>query len=71
SIDETNAAMREGMTRLLHKVQEEYPHPEGAYWVPRRMGGSAPTMEEARMLEEVELAERARKQAEREAKSRR
>jgi len=71
SIDETNAAMREAMNSLLRKVQEEYPHPEGAYWVPRRMGGSAPTIEEARVLEEIELAERARKQAEREAKSRR
>jgi 1-acyl-sn-glycerol-3-phosphate acyltransferase len=71
TIDETNAAMREAMTTLLHKVQEEYPHPEGAYWVPRRLGGSAPTMDEAKVLEEKELAERARKRAEREAKSRR
>jgi 1-acyl-sn-glycerol-3-phosphate acyltransferase len=71
SIDETNAAMREAMDTLLHGVQEEYPHPEGAYWVPHRMGGSAPTIEEARVLEEAELAERARKRAEREAKSRR
>jgi len=71
TIDETSAAMREGMTTLLHRVQEEYPHPERAYWVPRRLGGSAPTMEEARVLEERELAERARKRAEREAKSRR
>jgi 1-acyl-sn-glycerol-3-phosphate acyltransferase len=71
TIDETNTAMREAMTTLLHKVQEEYPHPEGAYWVPRRLGGSAPTMDEAKVLEEKELAERARKRAEREAKSRR
>jgi 1-acyl-sn-glycerol-3-phosphate acyltransferase len=71
SIDETNAAMREAMDTLLHGVQEEYPHPEGAYWVPRRMGGSAPTIEEARVLEEAELAERVRKRTEREAKSRR
>jgi 1-acyl-sn-glycerol-3-phosphate acyltransferase len=70
SIDQTNAAMREAMTTLLHKVQEGYPHPEGAYWVPRRLGGSAPTMDEAKVLEEKELAERARKRAEREAKSR-
>jgi 1-acyl-sn-glycerol-3-phosphate acyltransferase len=71
TIDETTAAMREAMTSLLHRVQEEYPHPEGAYWVPRRLGGSAPTMDEAKVLEEAELAERARKRAEREAKSRR
>ena len=65
------AAMREAMTALLHKVQLEYPHPEGAYWVPRRLGGSAPTLEEAKALDEAELAERARRRAEREAKSHR
>jgi 1-acyl-sn-glycerol-3-phosphate acyltransferase len=69
--DETCAAIREAMTRLLHQVQEDYPHPEGAYWVPRRLGGSAPTMAEAKALEEAELAERARQRADREAKSRR
>jgi hypothetical protein len=56
------------MTTLLHGVQESYEHPEGAYWVPRRMGGSAPTMAEAKVLDERELAERARKQAERQSK---
>jgi hypothetical protein len=63
--------MREAMNTLLRKVQEEYPRPEGAYWVPRRLGGSAPTIDEAKVLEEAELAERARRRAEREAKSRR
>jgi 1-acyl-sn-glycerol-3-phosphate acyltransferase len=69
--DETSAAMREAMARLLYQAQEDYPHPEGAYWVPRRLGGSAPTMDEAKALEEAELAERARQRADREAKSRR
>ena len=32
--------------------------------MPRRMGGSAPTLAEAKVLDEVELAERARKRAE-------
>ena len=59
------------MNKLLHKVQEDYPHPEGAYWVPHRLGGSAPTIEEAKALEEAELAERARKRAEQQTKSRR
>jgi 1-acyl-sn-glycerol-3-phosphate acyltransferase len=68
TIDETEAGMRASMTRLLHDVQQSYEHPEGAYWVPRRMGGSAPTMDEAKVLDEIELAERARKQAEREAR---
>jgi 1-acyl-sn-glycerol-3-phosphate acyltransferase len=70
SIDETGAAMREAMNTLLRQVQQEYPHPEGAYWVPRRLGGSAPTMDKAKVLEEAELAERARKRAERGAESR-
>ena len=69
--DETSAAMREAMTKVLHKAQENYPHPQGAYWVPRRLGGSAPTIDEAKALEDAELAERARKRAQREAKSRR
>ena len=70
-MEQLDAELRESMTALLHKVQLEYPHPEGAYWVPRRLGGSAPTMAEAKVLDEAELAERARKRAEREAKSHR
>jgi hypothetical protein len=66
-----DAALRESMTELLHAAQVDYPHPEGAYWVPRRLGGSAPTLAEAEVLEKAELAERARKRAEREAKSQR
>ncbi|MFG1934551.1 lysophospholipid acyltransferase family protein [Mycobacterium sp. NPDC048908] len=71
SIDATTAAMREAMTSLLHKVQIDYPHPDGAYWVPRRLGGSAPTLQRAKQLDEAELAERARKRAEREARTHR
>jgi len=71
NVDETSAAMRDAMNGLLHQVQQEYPHPAGAYWVPHRLGGSAPTVDEAKVLEEAELAERARKRAERDAKSRR
>jgi 1-acyl-sn-glycerol-3-phosphate acyltransferase len=69
TIDETSTAMREVMTTVLHRVQEQYPRPEGAYWVPRRLGGSAPTMDEAKAIEAAELAERARRRAERDAKS--
>jgi 1-acyl-sn-glycerol-3-phosphate acyltransferase len=58
-----NTALREEMTSLLHRVQQEYPHPEGAYWVPRRLGGSAPTVAEAKIFEETERAERARRRA--------
>jgi 1-acyl-sn-glycerol-3-phosphate acyltransferase len=69
TMEELDDVLRESMTTLLHKVQLDYPHPEGVYWVPRRLGGSAPTMPEAKLLDEAELAERARKRAERDAKS--
>jgi 1-acyl-sn-glycerol-3-phosphate acyltransferase len=64
-IEQLDAALREELTSLLHRLQEQYPHPQGAYWVPRRLGGGAPTVAEARILEETEKAERARKRAER------
>jgi 1-acyl-sn-glycerol-3-phosphate acyltransferase len=62
TIDAMMAELREEMTTLLHRVQEDYPHPDGEYWVPRRLGGSAPTPDEATVLDEIELADRARKQ---------
>jgi 1-acyl-sn-glycerol-3-phosphate acyltransferase len=62
TIDAVMAELREEMTALLHRIQEDYPHPDGEYWVPRRLGGSAPTPEEATVLDEIELADRARKQ---------
>ncbi len=65
TVAQTDGALREAMTELLQRAQLGYPQPAGAYWVPRRLGGSAPTMPEAKLLDEAELAERARKQAER------
>ena len=53
-----DAVLREGMTSLLHRVHEEYPHSEAAFWVPRRLGGSAPTVAEAKNIEDTEKAER-------------
>ena len=64
TVAELDTAMRDAMTRILHRVQQDYPHPEGEYWVPRRLGGGAPTLEQARSLDEAELAERARKRSE-------
>jgi 1-acyl-sn-glycerol-3-phosphate acyltransferase len=55
----TEAALREAMTTQLHEAQERYPHPAGAYWVPRRLGGGAPTMAEAAQLDADEAAARA------------
>src|SRR5262245_33026321 len=50
-IESTNAALRESMTTLLHQAQQSYPHPAGAYWVPRRLGGGAPTLAHAAQIE--------------------
>jgi 1-acyl-sn-glycerol-3-phosphate acyltransferase len=55
----TEAALRESMTTALHEAQERYPHPAGAYWVPRRLGGGAPTLAEAAQMDAVEAAARA------------
>ncbi len=57
-VDGLEARLHEQMTVLLHRVQEEYPHPPDAYWVPRRLGGSAPTPAEAARLDEAERARR-------------
>jgi len=53
------ATLQQTMTEQLHAVQEEYPHPAGEYWVPSRLGGGAPTPEEAEVLEKAERARRA------------
>jgi 1-acyl-sn-glycerol-3-phosphate acyltransferase len=58
-IAETGAALRASMTTLLHQVQEHYPHQAGAYWVPRRLGGGAPTPTEAARRDADEAAARA------------
>ncbi len=67
SVEQTNVALRESMTELLQRAQLGYPRPAGAYWVPRRLGGGAPTLPEAKLLDEAELAERARRRAERDS----
>ena len=56
--EQLNAALRESMNQLLYRVQEEYPHPTGEFWVPRRLGGSAPTREDSRAIRLAELQER-------------
>lgn len=58
-ITQTDAALRESMTTLLHQVQERYPHPAGEYWAPRRLGGSAPTLAEAARMDADEAAAKA------------
>jgi 1-acyl-sn-glycerol-3-phosphate acyltransferase len=58
----TTALLRERMTALLHAAQESYPDkpgPEGDWWLPARLGGSAPTPERAAELDAEEAARRA------------
>jgi 1-acyl-sn-glycerol-3-phosphate acyltransferase len=57
-IAQTDALLRESMTALLHGAQQDYPHPAGAYWVPHRLGGGAPTLAEAAQIEAEEAAGR-------------
>ncbi|OBH03835.1 MULTISPECIES: 1-acyl-sn-glycerol-3-phosphate acyltransferase [unclassified Mycobacterium] len=56
--DQLNATLRQAMNALLYRVQEEYPHPEGQYWVPRRLGGTAPSQDDSRAIRLAELQER-------------
>lgn len=62
---ELDQRLRQSMTTTLHQVQQRYPHPPGAFWVPRRLGGAAPTPAEAARLDDEEMAERARRTAKR------
>ncbi|HET8992223.1 MAG TPA: lysophospholipid acyltransferase family protein [Rhodococcus sp. (in: high G+C Gram-positive bacteria)] len=63
---EMTAELRATMDRMLKQAQQDYRHEPGAYWVPERLGGSAPTPEEANADDARVAAERrARKEAER------
>lgn len=66
-VDDLRSLLQVRMQHLLEQVQDAYPeHPAGAYWVPRRLGGGAPTPAEALQLD---AAEAARKAAARAARS--
>jgi 1-acyl-sn-glycerol-3-phosphate acyltransferase len=58
-IAKTDDTLRESMTTLLYQVQQRYPRPAGAYWVPRRLGGSAPTLAEAAQMDADDAAAKA------------
>ena len=65
------AELRARMAAMLAEVVADYPadeQPPGSWWVPASMGGSAPTPEEAVVLDAAEKRERARKRAEKRAK---
>jgi 1-acyl-sn-glycerol-3-phosphate acyltransferase len=54
--------VREQMDRMLHQAQEAYPDapsgPDDGWWQPARLGGSAPTPDEALQLDRDELRAR-------------
>ena len=64
--NELTALLHSRMQHLLERVQDAYgPHPAGEFWVPHRLGGSAPTLAEASAMDAAEAAEKAARRAER------
>lgn len=62
------AMLRAAMASLLDHAIAQYPlSPEGQWWAPARLGGTAPTPEEARRLDAEELAARAARRADKQA----
>jgi 1-acyl-sn-glycerol-3-phosphate acyltransferase len=62
--EEITLTLRSTLRELLDVTIARYPDkPAGAAWIPHRLGGSAPTLEEAKAIEDEK---RARKLAERE-----
>ena len=63
--DAVTLQLRTRLSELLDETIARYPDkPEGASWIPKRHGGSAPTLDEAKAWEE---ARRARREAEKNA----
>jgi 1-acyl-sn-glycerol-3-phosphate acyltransferase len=49
-VDAAEAELRKRMLDLLHQVQAEYPDsPQGQFWAPARLGGTAPTPEQVQL----------------------
>lgn len=56
---ELTERLRATMREMLAQLQEGYQHEPGAYWVPTRLGGGAPTLEEADAMDAAEAAAKA------------
>ena len=66
--DAETLVLRQRLSELLDETIARYPDkPPGASWIPRRHGGSAPTLEEARAWEEERRASRAAERGEKSA----
>ncbi|GAA4484295.1 1-acyl-sn-glycerol-3-phosphate acyltransferase [Rhodococcus olei] len=61
--DELTATVHTTMETMLHSLQEGYEHPAGAFWVPARLGGGAPTLEQANRLDAEEAQAKAARRA--------
>jgi 1-acyl-sn-glycerol-3-phosphate acyltransferase len=60
------AELHRVMSSMLDEAIRTYPaaeQPEGCWWLPKRYGGSAPTLEQAAELDAAEKVERAAKRA--------
>jgi 1-acyl-sn-glycerol-3-phosphate acyltransferase len=61
---ELTSLLHSRMQHLLERAQEQYgPHPAGEFWVPHRLGGSAPSLAEAARMDADEAAEKAARRA--------
>lgn len=61
---ELTALLHSRMQHLLEQVQDSYgPHPAGEFWVPHRLGGGAPSLAEANLMDAEEAAEKAARRA--------
>ncbi len=68
--EQITTKLHEVMSAKLIELQDEYekivgPYPAGAYWVPARLGGGAPTLAEANAMDAAEQEEKAAKRAQR------
>ena len=63
--EQTTAELHAVMEQMLHTVQDGYPDaPPGADWLPSRLGGGAPTPQEALVIENAEAERKAKLRAE-------
>ncbi|AKE88094.1 MULTISPECIES: 1-acyl-sn-glycerol-3-phosphate acyltransferase [Rhodococcus] len=67
SASELTAELHETMERMLRELQGSYVHEAGAYWVPARLGGTAPTLAEATALDDADTAARKARRAQKDA----
>jgi 1-acyl-sn-glycerol-3-phosphate acyltransferase len=64
--NELTALLHSRMQHLLEQVQDAYgPHPPGAFWVPHRLGGGAPSLAEANRMDLEEASQKAAARARR------